>query len=201
MAETKKSLDERILAHARRRPEGTPLRAKGVSHLGSRVAVNRALSRLARHEDLYRIARGVYVLPVMGPFGKRCPRIHNAVHALAKSLGELVVAGGADAANALGLSTQVPMREVFLTSGRSRRLVFVGRHVEIRHAPGWKIALGDSRAGFALRALDYLGPRHMKRAAMSLHRILDRKDREELARVAATVPGWLAGTVRSLAHG
>ena len=71
----------------------------------------------------------------------------------------------------------------------------------MRHAPGWKIALGDSRAGFALRALDYLGPRHMKRAAMSLHRILDRKDREELARVAATVPGWLAGTVRSLAHG
>ena len=40
-------LSEQILAHAEGLPEGAPVSAKGLLHLGNRAAVDQALSRLA----------------------------------------------------------------------------------------------------------------------------------------------------------
>ena len=201
MADRAKPLAERILAHARRRPKGTPLQAKGLLRFGSRSAVSRALSRLSGRDDLFRIARGVYVLPIEGRYGKYSPPVYDTVNALAKQEGFLVSRTGADAANVLGLSTQVPMKEIFLTTGRPLRLSFKKLGVELRPAPRWKVALGDSKAGLAIRALDdLLGPDSVKRAVRKLKGVLEDADREELARALPEVPERLCGPVRELAH-
>ena len=57
-------LSETISRYAQGQPEGTPVLAKGLLHLGSRAAVDQALSRLVRRGVLLRVGRGVYVLPV-----------------------------------------------------------------------------------------------------------------------------------------
>ncbi|MCV2367017.1 DUF6088 family protein [Roseateles oligotrophus] len=44
---------------------------------------------------------------------------------MALQRGEAIVSHGAGAANALGLTTQVPMRAIYLTSGRCRSLKLV----------------------------------------------------------------------------
>ena len=44
------SLSKRIMEHASSLPEGTPSCAGALLHLGSRAAVDQALSRLARSE-------------------------------------------------------------------------------------------------------------------------------------------------------
>ena len=62
-------LSEAILHHARNQPEGVPVSAKGLLHLGRRAAADQALSRLARRGDLMRTGRGLYVLPVKNRFG------------------------------------------------------------------------------------------------------------------------------------
>ena len=68
MADRRKPLTERILAYARRRPKATPLQAKRLLRLESHPAVSRALSRLSGRDDLFRIAPGVYILPMEGRF-------------------------------------------------------------------------------------------------------------------------------------
>ncbi|KAK0341641.1 hypothetical protein LTR94_025551, partial [Friedmanniomyces endolithicus] len=105
-------------------PEGEPLSAKALLHLGSRAAVDQALARLTRRGQIIRLERGQYVRPVQTRFGKRSPEVEKTVQALAESLGEIITANGAAAANRLGLSVQVPVRPVYLTSGRSRTLNF-----------------------------------------------------------------------------
>ena len=60
-------LTEQILAHARGLPEGAPVAAKGLLHLGNRAAVDQALSRLAERGQLIRAGRGVYLRPVDKP--------------------------------------------------------------------------------------------------------------------------------------
>ena len=115
-------LKEAVLHHARNQPEGVPLTAKGLLHLGSRAAVDQTLSRLARRGDLLRAGRGLYVLPIEGRFGNRAPALEKTAEALATQLGERIVNSGAMAANVLGLTTQVPVTPVFLTSGPSRTL-------------------------------------------------------------------------------
>ena len=47
--------------------------------LGSRAAVDQALSRLVRRGALPRAGRGVYVLPVESRFGRRAPSVDKTV--------------------------------------------------------------------------------------------------------------------------
>ena len=47
-------LTEQILAHATGLPEGMPVSAKGLLHLGNRAAVDQALSRLSERGQLIR---------------------------------------------------------------------------------------------------------------------------------------------------
>lgn len=96
--------------------------AKGLLHLGNRAAVDQALSRLVRRGALRRAGRGVYVLPVESRFGRRAPSVENTVQGVAAALGERIANSGAMAANELGLTTQVPEKRVFLTSGPNRVL-------------------------------------------------------------------------------
>src|SRR5688572_855035 len=103
-------LNEQILKRARTLPEGTPLRAKELLHLGSRVAIDQALSRLVKSGRLLRAGRGLYVRPVETRFGARPPSVLKIIEALGVAKGETFVSSGAAAANALGLTTQVPVR-------------------------------------------------------------------------------------------
>src|SRR6218665_1508746 len=114
-------LTEQILEHARRLPEGTPVAAKSLLHLGNRAAVDQALSRLAERGQLLRAGRGVYLLPVTGPFATTARSVELAMDGFSARRGEVIVSSGAAAANRLGLTAQVPARSVYLTSGRSRK--------------------------------------------------------------------------------
>ena len=127
-------LTEQILSHMAGLPERASVSAKGLLHLGNRAAVDQALSRLAEREQLIRAGRGVYLRPVASRFGTRAPSVQQAVEALASQRGETIVSNGAAAANALGLTTQVPVRSVYLTSGRSRKMNLGKQVVELRHA-------------------------------------------------------------------
>ena len=60
-------LTEQILEHARRLPEGTPVAAKSLLHLGNRAAVDQALSRLAERGQLLRAAHPGWDIVVLAP--------------------------------------------------------------------------------------------------------------------------------------
>ena len=101
--------------------------------------VGQALSRLARSGKLMRICHGVYMRPVQSRFGRCAPSIGRGLQALSALWGETFVPCGGSAANRLGLTTQNPIREVYLTSGHDRQLHFGGITVELRHAPRWQL--------------------------------------------------------------
>ena len=104
------SLPNMILQHASESPEGTPLCPNTLLHLGSRAAVDQALSRLARSGRLNRVCQGVYVSPVETRFGPRPPAAEKVIASLADLWGETIVPSGGAAANSLGLTTQVPVK-------------------------------------------------------------------------------------------
>ncbi|HEY5330609.1 MAG TPA: DUF6088 family protein, partial [Acidobacteriaceae bacterium] len=142
-----------LVHYISRLPEGKHITAKELLHLGNRAAVDQVLSRLAKSGQLLRVSRGLYVAPVQSRFGARPPSASKTVESLGEQRGETVVRHGAAAANALGLTTQVPVREVYLTSGPSRELKLGAQVVELRHAPSWQLVLPGSVAGDAVRAL------------------------------------------------
>src|SRR6202043_4127257 len=62
-------LATRIMEHGNGLPEGTPVVAKELLHLGTRAAVDQALSRLVRRGTLIRAGRGIYVRLIESRFG------------------------------------------------------------------------------------------------------------------------------------
>ena len=94
------------------------------------------LSRLARKGELIRVCQGVYVRPIETRFGPRPPSMDKVLASLSALWGETIVPRGGMAANALGLTKQVPVRQVPLTSGPNRKLKLGGPMVELRHAHG-----------------------------------------------------------------
>jgi hypothetical protein len=189
------TLPETILQQARSLPEGGVLSPKEFLHLGSRSAVDQAFSRLARVGKLLRVARGAYSTPVSSRFGSRAPAPEKVIQALAEQSGEIVVPHGASAANTLGLTQQVPIRVVYLTSGRTRKLKLGRSEVLVKHAPRWMLALGTRQAGAAVRALAWIGPTHADQSLASLRRTLPPSEWQALTSARATLPGWMAQAI------
>lgn len=189
------TLPRSILAHADSLPEGGLLSPKEFLHLASRAAVDQAFSRLARQGKLLRVARGIYVKPVASRFGLRAPSSETVVQSLAMQSGEVLTPHGANAANALGLTQQVPIREVYLTSGRSRQLKLGRYEVTVRHAPRWMLALGSGQAGSAVRALAWMGPSHVRESLATLRRTLPTTEWQTLTAGKARLPSWMAQAI------
>ena len=191
-------LPSQIISYAVESPEGTLLCPSALLHLGSRPAVDQALSRLARKGELMRVCQGVYVRPIQTRFGPRTPSIDKVLASLSALWGETIVPCGGMAANALGLTTQVPVRQVHLTSGPNRKLKLGGLVVELRHAPRWQLVAPHRPAGDAVRALAWLGPEEVEENLGAIEKRLSSRDLEELAAARAVMPAWLAEPVSTM---
>jgi hypothetical protein len=124
----------------------------------------------------------------------------KVVEAIAAQRGESVAPHGAAAANELGLTTQVPVREVYLTSGRSRRLKLGAQVVELRHVPAWQLVLPGRPAGTAIRALAWLGPKRASEALRTLQRKLSPSELQAVVGARGRLPTWMAQEVSALAN-
>lgn len=196
-----RSLPKRIMDYAEEVSEATPLCPGTLLHLGRRAAVDQALSRLARSGKLMRICQGVYMRPVETRFGQCAPRVSKALESLSALWGETIVPCGGSAANRLGLTTQNPVREVYLTSGRPRRLRFGRGTVELRHAPRWQLAAPNRKAGDVIRALAWLGPEEVEDGLEAVIPELSPDELGELAAARAVMPNWMAEPLSArLAH-
>ena len=192
------SLPSQIKSQAARSPEGTLLCPSALLHLGSRTAVDQALSRLARKGEIMRVCQGVYVRPVQTRFGPRPPTAEKVITSLSTLWGETIVPCGGAAANALGLTTQVPVRSVYLTSGTNRKLTLGGLTVELRHAPRWQLAAPHRPAGEAVRALSWLGPDEVEDGLYAIGQKLSAEDLQELAASRPVMPAWIAEPVSAM---
>ena len=222
----------RIMEHAEPLPEATPLCPEALRHLTNPHAVDQVdheLRRLAQSGRLMQICGGVYMRPIETRFGLRAPRVGKALKALAKLWGETIVPCGGAVANCLGLTTQNPVRDIYLTSGPDRRLHFGLSVVELHHAPEWKLVAPHRQVGDVIRALAWLGPKEVEDGLEAVLPTLSNADREELVEVMArpltnrgvlpslfnadreelaavqstpTMPHWLAEPINSrLMHG
>ena len=91
--------------------------------LGTSTATRKALSRLVESGQVERMGQGIYVIPKNDKvFGKVLPSMEQLAEVLAKKEHVKIKPSGQYALNKVGLSTQVPMKLVFLTTGYSKKI-------------------------------------------------------------------------------
>ena len=173
-------------------PEGEPFVANMFLEIAPYTAIRHTLSRLVKSGYLMRVARGVYVRPKMNRFVGPVPPTSEKIIQL-KSEGETIGITGAEAVQRLGLSTQVILKEIFLTSGRSRKIQLEnGREIILRHAAPRKLTLAGRPAGVALAALWYLGKNGVTTETIhQIRRRLPAEEFEALKRESRSMPAWM----------
>jgi len=151
-----------------------------------------ALSRLCKDKRLRRLAHGLYDYPrIHARLGALAPAPDVVAKAFARETGSNLQMAGAQAANALGLSTQVPARSVYLTDGPSRRVVLGKRIVDIRHASPKHLVAPGSMAGTVVQALRHLGPDSASAVVDAAAPRLKDSDRRALANGIKQAPAWM----------
>lgn len=195
------SVSAAILKRVRGRGRGTVFTVKDVLDLGSRPAVDQALRRLAQNGQVRRIGRGLYDLPrILGKDTALYPSADAVAHAVASKTGSKLQVSGAAAANALGLTTQVPAQVEYLTDGPSRRVQLGNLNVRLKHAGRLPMLLPRTRAGMTIVAL-----RHFGKDSASDHALLQRlsatlsdADKKQLAQVWQDLPAWMGSIVKTI---
>ncbi|WP_042059114.1 DUF6088 family protein [Acidomonas methanolica] len=169
--------------------------------IASRSSVDQALSRLVKGGQLRRLARGLYDFPKLHPkLGALSPAPDDVAQALARETGSHVQIAGARAANALGLSTQVPAQSTYLTDGPSRRVVLGKRVIDLRHASPKHLIAPGSPVGTVVQALRHVGSMHAADVAQVAVLRLSSRDKKTLAANAAQAPAWMRPTLVSIAN-
>lgn len=195
------SVPDRVMKRVRASGRGSVFTPSDFLTVGARSSVDQALSRLVKGGQLRRLARGLYDFPKLHPkLGALSPAPDDVAQALARETGSQVQIAGARAANALGLSTQVPAQSTYLTDGPSRRVVLGKRVVDLRHASPKHLIAPGSPAGTVVQALRHVGPVRAADVAQIAAQQLSANDKKTLASTAFQAPAWMRPTLVSIAN-
>jgi hypothetical protein len=177
-------------------PLGEPFTPTKFSAYGTRSAIDQTLYRLVKNGEIKRISRGIFVRPEVNRFiGDVMPEPVKVIKTLAKATGATIQVHGAEAARQLELSTQTPMRPIFLTSGSNRSFKIGNIKVTLRHTSARKLLLADSPAGLALTALWYLGKELVNTATIEkIRQKLPASEFEALKSSVPEMPAWMSNT-------
>ena len=144
---------DRIIKRVRGKGRGWAFTPKDFLDLGTRASVDMALTRLTQSGQIRRIGRGLYDYPKLHDrFGALTPDADAIAQAVATQGGDKLVRSGAQAANRLGLSTQVPAKASYATSGPTRVKKVAGRTIALKRSRAPILDSAFPRANAVLRA-------------------------------------------------
>lgn len=196
------SVYEKVGARVKKHGRGAVFVTREFLELGSRAAVDEAFSRLTKEGVIRRLRRGLYDYPRLHPTLGPVPADPDMIAiALARKTGSRIQNAGARAANALGLSTQVAARPIYLTDGPRRTVQIGGQRIELRHASPRSMAGAGRTEGMVIQALRHLGPEHIDAETVEqLRRTLTDREKAALQREVINAPGWLTPTLQKIAQ-
>ena len=188
---------DKIIKRVRGKGRGWVFTPKDFLDLGTRASADMALTRLVQSGVIRRIARGLYDYPKLHyKLGALTPDTDSIVQAVAMQSGDKVVVSGAQSANRLGISTQIPAKASYVTDGASRVKKVAGRTIALKRSRAPILDDASPSANAVLQMLAHLGKANIDDAL--LHRLaiqLDDRDLKALKKAQSLMPGWMSDAV------
>jgi len=195
------STDNKIRRRIQGRKRGWVFTPDRFADLGTRRAVDLALMRYRNSGLIRQLARGLYDYPkIDSQLGPLQPSTDDIASALAGRDATRLQPSGAYAANLLGLSTQVPMKIVYLTDGRSRTIRIGNRKIILKHTTPRNMATAGKISGLVVQSLRHLSRKNVDQQVIAqLDRHLDHDACRQLIEDIRYAPAWIADIFRLLA--
>lgn len=191
------AMADKIMKRIRAKGRGWVFTPKHFIDFGTRGSVDMALSRLAQAGEIRRIGRGLYDYPQLhDKLGALTPDAEMIAQAVSAQSGDRLAPSAAVAANRLGLSTQVPARTSYATTGRTRVRQAAGRSVTLKHSRAPVLDNASEAANGVVQYLAGLGRANVDADAISqIAARLDDRDIQALIKGRPAMPGWMGDAV------
>lgn len=193
---------DRIMKKVSENKAGWVCTPKDFVDMGSRAAVDQALSRLVKSGRLRRVGRGLYDVPRISDILKRVAptNLDSAIAAIARRNDARVMSSGSVHANLLGLTNMVPAKPVYDTDGVSRTVRINRRTVQFRHAPPSVMRWAGKPGAPVVQALRWLGPYASRDPDVVpiLRRSLPDYVKTDLSQNIRYLPTWMQPIVRNV---
>lgn len=197
------TIEDKIVTKMRGYRTPHPFSANDLTDLGTRAAVDQALSRLARSGKLHRLGRGLYMYPRPSSLTgmTRLPTAQAIAKAIARKHGHRILPSRPYASNLLGLSTQVPAKNIFMTDGRSRTVRVGQDTIYFHHVEPSTLAASGRVAPLVFQAMRDIGRQRVSdRDVARLRRLLPAEDKKALLKNRRFAPAWMHLLIEAIAE-
>ncbi len=188
---------DKIIKRVRGKGRGWAFTPKDFLDLGTRASIDMALTRLVQAGQIRRIGRGLYDYPKLhDKLGALTPDADSIAQAVATQSGDRLSASGAQSANRLGISTQVPAKASYATSGQTRVKKVAGRTIALKRSRAPILDDASPDANAVLQQLAHVGKANIDDDL--IHRLasqLDDRDLKALRKAQPLMPGWMSDAV------
>lgn len=168
------------------------------TELGNYEAVRKSLQRLTKDDSIKRIAKGIYFLPKKHKLlGIIYPHAEQIAKAIAKRDKARIIATGSTALNLLGLSTQIPMKVVFLTDGSARNIKVGNQTIQFKKTNPKNLSIEHRLSNLIIQALKEIGEKNVQQEQIDkIQTIIDQSDERELIfQNLKNAPVWIQKTI------
>jgi hypothetical protein len=186
-------VENRIAAALKTYPKGSVLFVDDFLDYGNPESVKKALFRLKEKGVLVRLAHGIYLYPkVDKELGVLFPSTEEIAKAIARRDKARIVLTGVQALNKLGLSTQVPMKVVYLTDGAARTVKVGKRTITFKKACPKSLSVKGEISGLVIQALKTIGQNKVDAETIEkIQAILKNEKKENIINDAKLSPAWI----------
>ncbi len=192
------SIESKILQAIKRKPAGKVVFPEDFNDIGSSEAIRKALQRLSDKNLVVRVAQGIYVRPKINEYiGQVLPSTEELVEGIARRDRARTLPTGSYALNALGLSTQVPMKIVLLTDGSPRVIKIGKRTIKFKKTTPRNLRIKGKISRLAIQALKEIGNGKLDQEVQEKILNLLRKEKpDDLKHDISLAPVWIQKIMR-----
>jgi len=189
-----------ILAHIQAKNKGSLFFTSNFIGMGSNDAIRQGLSRLVKQNVLVRLGKGIYLYPENDTeLGILYPSTEEIAEAIAKQEKAKIIPTGSQAIYKLGLSTQIPLKAVYLTNGVRRKIKVGRRTITFKITTPKKLATKGKFSSVIIQALQELGKENIDEIVLKkIKTELDKEDPSILKEDLKLTSAWIAELIMSL---
>ena len=162
--------------------------------------VGGTLAELTQEGMLVKLAQGIYAKPRRSRFGLVLPSVDKIAQAIAARDNAEVLQSGMTALNVLGLSTQVPMKYSYLTTGSERIIKLENQEIRLKRGVPKNFCYETKLIALLVQALKTLKQQNVGEEELQVIRnLISREpDRSALAKDVDMMPVWMKRIVKPM---
>lgn len=196
MKTSHKQVETKVLKSSR----GKIFFAEDFDDYGTPENIRQVLSRLEQEGVLRRIAHGIYLKPkIDAVIGEVMPSVEEIAKEIAKRDRVQIIPTGVTALLKLGLTTQVPLKAVYLTDGSPRQIKIGKRTIKFKRTVPKTFAIKNGQLQLIVQALKEKGQKNIEEGFLiKLKPSVEKLDAKVIEKELKFAPVWIQKVIKNI---